>query len=190
MAYGTQRRGSFADGGSLAPTTEVRSTLVTSMKIINLLINEDVLKAEIAFEQAVSDNIIELGRAYLALLHEYREQLHKLGELPEINLAQQSKLGRELVEQSRKAVRAAIEVTTSERNRVESLIEMFTLINGWDAAATFNRLKHKDSTAWELRGSEVRITGNGEGMKVEEAVLTAGLLRRQAYVADKTTFLR
>jgi hypothetical protein len=160
------------------------------MKIVNLLINEDVLNAEMALEHANSENIVALGRTYLALLNEYREQLHKLGSLPEINLAHQSKLGRELVEQSRKAVRAAIEVTTSERNRIESLIEMFTLINGWDAAATFNRLKHKDSTNWELRGSEVRIADNGEGMKIEEAVATAGLLRRQAYVADKTTFLK
>jgi hypothetical protein len=160
------------------------------MKIVNLLINEDVLKAEIALEHADSENIIELGKAYLALLNEYREQLHKLGSLPEINLANQSKLGRELVEQSRKAVRAAIEATTGERNRVESLIEMFTLINGWDAAATFNKLKHRDATTWELRGSEVRISEGGEGMNVEEAVATAGLLRRQAYISNRTLFLR
>ena len=160
------------------------------MEIVNLLINEDVLKAEIALEHADSENIIELGRSYLVLLNEYREQLHKLGSLPEINLAHQSKLGRALVEQSRKAVRAAIEVTTSERNRVESLIEMFTLINGWDAASTFNRLKHENSVAWELRGSEVRIAGSDNGLKVEEAVAVAGLLRRRAYIADRTTFVR
>jgi hypothetical protein len=160
------------------------------MKIVNLLINEDVLKAEMALEHANSENIIELGRAYLVLLNEYREQLFKLGDLPEISLAQQSKLGRELVEQSRKAVRSAIEVTTGERNRVESLIEMLTLINGWDAAATFNKLRHKDSTNWELRGSQVRLGDDGEGMNVEEAVRTAGLLRRQAYIANRTMFLR
>jgi len=45
------------------------------MKIVNLLINEDVLNAEIALEHADSENIIELGKAYLALLKEYREQL-------------------------------------------------------------------------------------------------------------------
>lgn len=161
------------------------------MEIVNLLINEDVLRAEVALEQANSDNIIELGWSYLGLLNEYRDQLYKLGGLPDIDLAERSKLGRELVEQSRKAVRAAIEVSTSERNRVESLIEMFTLINAWDAAATFNRLKHKDATTWELQGSQVRIAGNGaESMNVEEAVRTAGLLRRQAYIADRTTFTR
>jgi len=67
---------------------------------------------------------------------------------------------------------------------------MFTLINGWDAAATFNKLKHRDATTWEMRGSEVRVAEGGEGMNVEEAVATAGLLRRQAYIANRTTFLR
>jgi hypothetical protein len=160
------------------------------MKIINLLINEDLLNAEIALERATSDNIVELGKTYLALLAEYRDQLHKLGGLPEISFAEQSKLGRELIEQSRKAVRAAIELSVRERNRVEALVESFTLINGWDAAATFNKLRHKDATDWELHGSEVRVASNGEKMNVQEAVATAGLLRRNAYISNKTTFLR
>jgi hypothetical protein len=160
------------------------------MKIISLLINEDVLKAEMDLEGATSEDIVERANVYLGLLKEYREQLHGLGGIPEIDFAQQSKLGRELVEQSRKAVRAAIEITTAERNRVESLVESFTLINGWDAATTFNRLKHKDSTAWELSGSEVHIVGNGERMSVTHAVEMAGTLRRKAYIADKTTFFR
>jgi hypothetical protein len=160
------------------------------MKIINLLINEDLLNAEIALERATSDNIVELGKTYLALLAEYRDQLHKLGGLPEISFAEQSKLGRELIEQSRKAVRAAIELSVRERNRVEALVESFTLINGWDAAATFNKLRHKDATDWELHGSEVRVASNGEKMNVQEAVTTAGLLRRNAYISNKTTFLR
>lgn len=160
------------------------------MKIINLLINEDVLKAELALEKASPDNVVELGKSYLAKLKEYREQLHELGGIPEISFAQQSKLGRELIEQSRKAVRSAIEVTTNERNRVESLMDSFTLINGWDAAATFNRLRHKDSSNWELAGSEVRIASNGERLSVEDAVATAGRLRREAYVKDKVVFSR
>lgn len=160
------------------------------MKIINLLINEDVLKAELALEKASTDDVVELGKNYLQKLKEYRDQLHQLGGIPEISFAQQSKLGRELIEQSRKAVRSAIEVTTKERNRVESLVDSFTLINGWDAADTFNRLKHKDSTDWELAGSEVRIATNGERMSVEEAVETAGRLRRDAYINGKVVFTR
>ena len=160
------------------------------MKIINLLINEDVLKAEMALEKASADDVVALGNSYLGKLKEYREQLHELGGLPEISFAEQSRLGRELIEQSRKAVRSAIEVTTNERNRVESLVDSFTLINGWDAAATFNRLRHKDSSDWELAGPEVRIASNGERISVEEAVVTAGRLRREAYISEKVVFTR
>lgn len=160
------------------------------MRIINLLINEDLLKAELALEKASADDVVELAESYLEKLKEYREQLHQLGGIPEINFAQQSRLGRELIEQSRKAVRAAIEVTTSERNRVETLIDSLTLINGWDAAMTFNRLKHKDSADWELVGAEVRIASNGERMTVTEAVETAGKLRREAYTDGKVVFAR
>ncbi len=160
------------------------------MRIINLLINEDLLKAELALEKASADDVVELGKGYLEKLKEYRDHLYQLGDLPDISFAQQSRLGRELIEQSRKAVRAAIEVTTNERNRVESLIDSLTLINGWDAAATFNRLKHKDSTDWELAGAEVRIASNGERMSVTEAVETAGKLRREAYINGKVVFRR
>lgn len=160
------------------------------MKIVNLLINEDLLKAELALEKASADDVVELGITYLEKLKEYREQLHQLGGIPEISFAQQSRLGRELIEQSRKAVRAAIEVTTNERNRVESLVDSLTMINGWDAATTFNRLKHKDSTDWELAGAEVRIASNGERMTVTEAVETAGKLRREAYISGKIVFTR
>jgi hypothetical protein len=160
------------------------------MKIINLLINEDLLKAEIALERATADDIVELGNRYLDKLNEYREQLHGLSGIPEIDFAQQSRIGRELIEQSRKAVRAAIEVTTNERNRVESLINSLTLVNGWDAAATFNRLEHKDSKDWELAGTEVRVAKGGERMSVQDAVELAGLLRREAYIKWKLVFAR
>lgn len=160
------------------------------MKIINLLINEDLLKAELALEKATAEDVVELGNTYLGKLEEYREQLHRLGGIPEIDFAQQSRLGRELIEQSRKAIRAAIEVTTSERNRVESLVDSLTLINGWDAAMTFNRLEHKDSKDWELAGSEVRIATNGERLSVQDAVELAGQLRREAYIKHKVVFTR
>lgn len=160
------------------------------MRIINLLINEDLLKAELALEKATADDVVELAKNYLEKLKEYRDQLHQLGGIPEIDIAQQSKLGRELIEQSRKAIRAAIEVTTNERNRVESLVDSLTLINGWDAAATFNRLKHKDSMDWELAASEVRIKTNGERMSIKDAVELAGQLRREAYINGKLVFTR
>ena len=120
------------------------------MKIINLLINEDVLKAEIALEHATSDDLIDACRVYLRSLSQYRDQLHELGDIPATNLVTQSKLGRELIEQSRKAVRAAVEATVNEHNRAESLLESITLINPWDAAETFNRLRYKNSDKWEM----------------------------------------
>lgn len=160
------------------------------MKIINLLINEDVLKAATELESANIDNVVERSREYLEMLSQYRNELHELGGIPDIGFAGQTRLGRELVEQSRKAVRAAIELTVGERNRVESLLQSFTLINGSDAAETFNRLRHKDMTGWELSGGSVGVSGNGERISIEEAVATAGLLRRTAFINDKITFFR
>lgn len=160
------------------------------MKIVSLLINEELLKAELDLERATAGNVVELGNIYLELLKLYREELQKLGGIRELAFAQQTRLGRELIEQSRKAIRSAIEVTTSERNRVESLVDSFTLINVWDAAATFNKLKHKGSTEWEVAGSEVRISSNRERMSVPDAVDTASELRREAYIKDKILFPR
>jgi hypothetical protein len=159
------------------------------MTIINLLINESLLEAELALSKATSDNVVELCRNYIKLLTEYRDRLYELRGIPEINLAQTSLLGRELIEQARKAVRAAVEITVRERNRTESLLESFTSISGYEAAETFNQLKYKGFDNWELRGGGIRATG-GEPLRIEEAVDLAGGLRRAAYVADKTTFLR
>lgn len=163
------------------------------MTIINLLINERLIDAELALSKATSDNIVELCRIYLKLLTEYRDQLYELRGIPEINLKQSSSvLGRELVEQARKAVRAAVEITVRERNATESLLESFTSINGFEAAETFNQLQYKGFSAWELRAKGIRPKdGAGdEPIPVEEAVSLAGQLRREAYVADKITFLR
>lgn len=150
-------------------------------------------RAELALSKATSDNIVELCRNYLKLLTEYRDRLYELRGTPEINLQQSSSTpGRELVEQARKAVRAAIETTVRERNETESLLESFTSINGYEAAETFNQLKYKGFNAWELRAKGIRLKdGAGDELiPVEEAVDLAGQLRRDAYVAEKITFLR
>ena len=150
-------------------------------------------RAELALSKATSDNIDELCRNYLKLLTEYRDRLYELRGIPEINLKQASSThGRELVEQTRKAVRAAVEITVRERNATESLLESFTSISGYEAAQTFNQLNYKGFSAWELRAKGIRLKdGAGdEAIPVEEAVNLAGKLRREAYVADKITFLR
>ncbi len=162
------------------------------MKIINLLINEQLLKAELALGKATSDNIVQLCRDYLRLLSEYRDQLHKLRGIPEINLAQSSSLGRELIEQSRKAVRAAVEITVREHNSTQALLGSFVSIKAHEAAETFNTLAYKDATNWETFSGGI-CSANGTAtaqMSVEEAVETASRLRREAYVVNKKTFLR
>ncbi|MET0751758.1 MAG: hypothetical protein ABWZ66_00160 [Pyrinomonadaceae bacterium] len=160
------------------------------MTIINLLINESLIDAELALGKATSDNIVELCRNYLKLLTEYRDQLYDLRGMPEINIKQPSSLGRELIEQARKAVRAAVEITVRERNETESLLESFTTISGHEAAETFNQLKYKDSDSWEMRAGGIRFKDEVEPISIQEAVDLAGQLRRDAYVANKTTFLR
>ena len=162
------------------------------MKILSLLINEEVARAERNFERATSDNIVELCREYLRVLTEYRDQLRGLREIPEINCTEQSKLSRELITQSRAAVRATVEVTVTAHNYVDALLRTFTLIDAWDAAETFNRLLYKGSINWEVQGGQIRATdqADGEAMTIQEAVVIAGRLRREAYVANGITFFK
>ncbi len=159
------------------------------MLIVNLLVNEKLLNAETALNRADSGNIIELCKAYLSVLTEYRDELYKLRSAPEINLNQSSKLARELTEQVRKAIRSAIEITTRERNETEKLLESFTAISGYEAVETFNELKYQGFDSWELWSGGTRLKSDAEGenrMTMQETVETASLLRREAYLAQKT----
>lgn len=161
------------------------------MLTTNLPANEKLLDAEHSLKKATCDNIIELCEKYLQQLNDYREELYKFRGTPEIDLYESS-LSRELVEQTRKAIRTALETTTRERNETESLLQSFTSISGYEAVKTFNRLEYKGFTEWELRANEVRLKTdtNNERMTIAEAVAAASLLRREAYVAYKTTFLQ
>jgi hypothetical protein len=161
--------------------------------IVKLLVNENLLNAEFALNQANSNNIIELCRAYLSVLNEYRDELYKLRGTPEINLQQTSLLARELTEQVRKAIRSVLEITTRERHQTENLLESFTSISGYEAVKTFNQLKYKGFDGWEIQASGVRLKDKAESEKkltIEEAVETASLLRREAYLEQKITFFR
>ena len=87
---------------------------------------------------------------------------------------------------TRKAIRAAIENTTQERNRTEILLLSFTTVSGYEAVEIFNRRKYKGHDDWELRASGVKFSG-GTGrdlMTVQEAVDTASLLRREEHIAQ------
>ena len=155
-----------------------------------ILTNEDLLKAELALKESTSENIVQLCRDYLLLLSEYRDQLYQLRGTPEINLNQSSTVAREQVEQMRKAIRTSLEITTSERNEIELLLKSFTSINSYEATKTFNRLEYKGFNTWELGAGGVRLKGatDGKRLSVQEAVDTAGRLRRDAYIAHKIIF--
>jgi hypothetical protein len=162
------------------------------MLIVKLLVNENLLNAESALNQADSGNIIELCRKYLLLLNDYRAELSKLRAAPEISFQKSSALARELTEQVRKAIRSAIEITTRERNQTESLLNSFTAISGYEAVETFNRLLYKGFDNWELKAGGVRSKHNKkvELIAIQDAVETAGLLRREAYITKKIAFLK
>ena len=151
------------------------------MKLVNILINEDLLFAQTAFERAGAGDVVELAGIYLGLLKSYRDQLRTLGGTPQLDYAMRSAIAKELVEQSRSAVRSAIETTISEHNRVEALLESFTLISGWEAAITLNELRYDNTDDWALIGSDVRSPSTNEHLSVQEAVKVAGALRRKAY---------
>jgi len=162
------------------------------MLIVNLLVNENLLNAESALNQADSGNIIELCRKYLLMLNNYRDELSKLRGAPEIGFQKSSALARELTEQVRKAIRSAIEITTRERNQTESLLNSFTAISGYEAVETFNQLFYKGVDNWELQAGGVRSKRNKEVelITVQDAVETAGLLRREAYITKKIAFIK
>ena len=163
------------------------------MLIIEMLFNENLIRAEADLNRADKDNIIALCREYLQILSEYRNDLYKLRDSRKINLQQSSLLTRELVEQVKKAIRASIEITTLKRNQTELLLESFTSITGYDAVKTFNHLKYQGAGDWELGANSVRsqsAPAGSEAMTMEESVQTAGLLRREAYINDKITFFR
>jgi hypothetical protein len=154
-----------------------------------ILVNENLRNAELALEQANSENIVRLCQEYLLLLSNYRDKLYKLRGTPEICLHQTSRVARELVEQTRKAIRTSLEVTTKERNEVESLLKSFTTISGYEATETLNRLEYNGFSNWELRAGGVRLKNDvgDKRLSVQEAVETASRLRREAYIANKTT---
>ena len=140
-----------------------------------------------ALDRATSDNVVGLCKQYLALLAEYRAELYKLPDTLGINQWSGPFLWRD-VDNARKAIRAAIENTTRERNETEALLLSFTSVSGYEAVETLNRQKYKGHDDWELRAGGVNRFGGaiaGEGMSVLEAVDTASLLRREEHVARK-----
>jgi hypothetical protein len=151
-------------------------------------LEEKLRKARLALDGAASDDIVELCKQYLALLAVYRAELYKLPDTLELDLRSRSSQTRETIGSTRKAVRAAIERTTQERNQTETLLLSFTVVSGYEAAATLNREKYKGQDTWELRAGGVGCANSPDKrISVQEAVETASLLRREAHLAKTAT---
>ncbi len=134
---------------------------------------------------ATSENIIDLCKHYLALLSEYRTKLYELQGTPEINKQLASATSSEVVDDTRRAIRTAIENTTKERNGTEMLLLSITTLSGYEAVEIFNNRNYEGHNDWELRSSGVKFSG-GTGrdlLTIQEAVDIAGLLRREEVVA-------
>ena len=145
-------------------------------------LEEKLQASKQALNTATSENIIEQCKQHLALLAEFRIQLYKLQDLPGVH--QQSTLSLSGEVPDREAIRAAIETTTHERNRIQVLLLSFTTVSGYEAVEIFNQRSYEGHDDWELRASGVRFHG-GDLMTIQEAVDLASLLRRKDYVAQR-----
>ena len=161
------------------------------MLIVELPVNEKLLRVESALNRAGSGNIVELCRQYLLLLDAYHDELSKNRGVPEI-LFHQSRLARELGRQSERVYRSTIENTLRKRDSTASLLDSFISISGGGAVETFNRLTHEGFDDWELLTGGIRSKRKTADnlMTFRDAVYTAGFLRREAYVTKKITFLK
>jgi hypothetical protein len=149
-------------------------------------LEEQLSRAKLALDEAACDNIIELCKRYLVLLTLYRAELYQLPD--KLNLRSGSSLKQEEIVVARKAVRAAIEQTTQERNQTEALLLSFTAVSGYEAMETLNREKYQGQNNWELRAGGIFCRDSpGKRMSVQEAVEVASLLRREAHIARAAT---
>lgn len=148
-------------------------------------LEEKLRNARLALDGAASENIIELCKQYLGLLAAYRSELYKLPETLDLDPRAKSASLREEVDATRKAVRAAIEQTTREREWAEALLLSFTAVSGYGAVETLNRQKYKGHDDWELSagGAICSDDTGGQRLTIQEAVETASLLRREEHVA-------
>jgi hypothetical protein len=122
------------------------------------------------------------------LLAEYRSRLYTLPDTLDLKLHPETSSGGEARE-IRKAVRAAIEQTTLEREWAEALIRSFTAISGYEAVETFNRQQYRGRDDWKLSAGGVSFKDETglQKITVQEAVETASRLRREEHVAGNVT---
>src|ERR1044072_926506 len=148
-------------------------------------LEEKLQASKQALNTATIENIIDQCKQHLAHLAEYRIQLYKQEDLPGVRQQSAPSLSGEAPD--REAIRAAIETTTHERNRIQVLLLSFTTVSGYEAVEVFNQRSYEGHNDWELRASGVRFHGgdNSDLMTIQEAVDPASLLRRRDYVAQR-----
>ena len=136
---------------------------------------------------ATSENIIEQCKQHLALLAEYRIQLYKLQDVPGVRQQSTPSLSEQVPD--REAIRAAIETTIHERNKIQVLLLSFTTVSGYEAVEIFNQRSYEGHDDWELRASGVRFHGGDSSdlMTIQEAVDLAGMLRREDHVSQNAS---
>ena len=151
-------------------------------------LEEQLSHARHDLRQATSQNIVHLCKQYLGLLSEYRTKLYELQGTTGINQRSASPTSAEDVGNMRRAIRTAIENTTTERNGTEMLLLSMTTVSGYEAVEIFNRRKYEGHNDWELRASGVKFSGGTDRdlLTVQEAVDIAGLLRREELVAAQS----
>ena len=146
---------------------------------MNLLIDHEVLRAEIELEGASAENVVERARVYLALLLAFRKQLCDFARMS------RGRYSNRPAEQTTDPFSTAIHVAESEILRVERLLDKFSTISAWEAAQIFNRLGYRGSSDWEAAANEVRTTIGTERMPAESAIEEAGMLLRGEYAASR-----
>src|SRR4029078_9357798 len=141
-------------------------------------LEEKLQASKRALNTATSENIIEQCKQHLALLAEYRIQLYKLQDLPGVRQQSTPSLSGEVPD--REAIRAAIEPTIHERNRIQVLLLSFTTVSGYEAVEIFNQRSYEGHDDWELRASGVRFHGGDNSVLItlQCAVDVSTLLQR------------
>src|ERR1041384_5285059 len=100
-------------------------------------LEQQLNQARQALKRASSENIVELCKEYLLLLAQYRGKLYELSETSGIGKRPAPSSPLEDIGDTRKAIRAAIENTTRERNSTEMLLVSFTTVSGYQAVEVF-----------------------------------------------------
>lgn len=151
------------------------------MRLIRSIDDDGLQIARSDVENGTPDDLVARAEMYLELLDEHLDGLRSLKNIPRSSLTTQSGLVGMLIEQIRGSIRTDIEDSTSEKNRITSLLESLTMVTGWASIETLNQNNFHNASDWELIGTSVRSAAAGASMTIPEAVTEASRLRREAF---------